>query len=145
MKKILLILLLFLAVQVKAQDSTELTVKGVYEDVKIGFKELVDNLQGPAKHVYAVFIYQQKVKATVRFSIFLFCLISSVILIRHWNIAKWDSKSNGYHETLSVIGCLFTVFTIIYFFVAAFALGKLMNPEYYAIKDIINLFKSNEY
>lgn len=141
--KYLLILLaiICLTVPIKAQDSTKITAKQVYEDVKEGFTKLVNNLEGPAKHVYGVYIKQHKTKGATKGVVTIFgLLVTSLFLFCSLNKADWD-KGNVYS--------VFTIFGGIGLFIALIStalylcgdFNKLLNPEYYAIQDIIDALK----
>lgn len=157
MKKILLITTLFFAVQVQSQDTTKktdkLTVKQVYEDAKTGFKdafagmkELAAKLEGPAKHVYGVYIQQHRTRGLVKLiSSSVFILLFGGLLIGMWKPANFgvessdDFNRHALFFIISSLGLAITIVSMAFYFSGDFS--KLLNPEYYAIQDVINAFK----
>jgi len=149
MKKLILgFIATFIMLTTQAQDSSKLTVKAVYEDVKAGITQLASKLEGPAKHVYEVYVYQHRAEA-LAFLLLILVLapIGIILLIKHWK--KADFGETTYKEATTdscvpaVAGwmlCLASLVLTIIFFADVF-FTKLINPEYYAIKDVINAFK----
>lgn len=149
MKKLLLIVLLAFSVNLSYSqvDTSKLTVKQVYTDVKEGFTKLVNNLEGPAKHVYGVYVKQHRTKGVSIGLATLFALIIGIItfsIVYRKNSKDFEDSnaSDGQWVVtiLSTIVMLVSVgFTIGYF--AGDGFMKIINPEYYAIQDIIKAFK----
>jgi len=151
MKKLLLLLSMFVLVQANGQtDTSKLTVREVYQDAKSGFREVVGGLkevaaklEGPAKRVYGIYVYQYKVKAFIHLSatIFFF-IVAFTILYINWRKANFSESDWNRYTTLSLAGIIvsFGVLILCITFFAS-ALGYLLNPEYYAIQDIVKAFK----
>lgn len=153
MKKVLLLLFVgFISTGIYAQiDSAnsdkKLTAKEVYSDIKAGFSKLVTNLEGPAKHVYKVYIYQHKATgiALMLLPIVFIILGFSIILLNHKK-AKYDGYGDedwNKYATFVLLGIITTaigLITLITFF-TGLGFTKLINPEYHAIQDIIETFK----
>lgn len=142
MKKLLLIIIVLCTTHLHSQDSTKLSVKQVYEDAKVGIQKLVENLGGPAKHIYSVYTYQHRVEGVSFICAAIFCLIFGLILFRS-NLKNADWSLGNLCVFLVVIGVLLfiagIISTIIFF--GGDGLTKIINPEYFAIKDIICAFK----
>ena len=145
MKKLLLLLFITVPSLCFSQaDTSSLTAKGVYEDVKVGFTKLVSTLQGPAKHTYHIYVIQQLVEAYTYLACCAFMLlISCTLLAVGLKRAKFDEAYWNRYATISIFGILFsaaTIITIICFFGGDY-MSKLLNPEYYAIKEIIHTLR----
>lgn len=151
MKKILTILFLFVCVTTRAEDTTKVTVKSVYEDVKSGFTKLVDNLQGPAKHVYEIYVKQQQIAgwsylggcllATILFlSLFLYTLKKATKLSQQNEHAYDAAVPYSVAAGFTGIGSVISLVCLIGFF-GGDSFSQICNPEYWAIQDIIKAFK----
>lgn len=135
---------------VKIDSTEQLTMLKVYEDVKAGINGLAASLKAPAEHVYMILIKQQYVKAWIGvIMVFLTILFIGLAIKFAYNIADWEDGTAFEGKSPSSIG-FFTVFTIlsILFLVATMISGYptdiiqgFINPEYGAIKDIIDFVK----
>ena len=160
MKKIIILLsaICLLSLSLRAQDSTKkdnstLTIKEVYNDAKSGFKDLFSNLQetaskleGPAKHVYQIYVYQHRAEGVanlIAYFIFFFLptimffrlmLSKSIVLVVEDDITKFGGLAiyTGIISFISLIALVFSISSIY---------THITNPEYYAIQDIIKAFK----
>lgn len=131
-------------------DSTKLTAKEVYEDIKAGITGLATALKTPAEHVYAILCKQQIVKAVIGIFMFLIPLIFIICSLRYGSfVVDWDEWiiKDGRSQFSPVIfftcGIIGIIFMII-FFIGGYHLDILqgfINPEYGAIKDIANFIK----
>lgn len=153
MKKILLILSIFCISTAYSQDSTKvdtskLTAKQIYEDAKTGFKEafsglkdVAAKLEGPAKHVYRVYTYQHRASGIASLIVSLTSLLFFLtIALRLWKKADFDE--NPKESVFFVISVVCTVACILICSAnLSYYLTKILNPEYYAIQDIIQTFK----
>lgn len=153
MKK-LFILLFFLVFSTSygQQDTTQkiekLTAEKIYSDVKQGFSTLVSNLQGPAKHVYHVYIkqhYAEGIMLIISWAIFSVIPLFFVLLL---GLGGKDGDLSDNKGDPNTRGVIFIIVGIVSFIglihlVCTFSEGiqKLYNPEYYAIQDIIKAFK----
>lgn len=154
MKKLFVLLFLFVFTvsygqQDTAQKIEKLTAEKIYSDVKQGFSTLVSNLQGPAKHVYHVYIkqhYAEGIMLIISWVIF-FVIPLFFVLFLLFGGKDGDLLTDG-GETPSGKGIILIVVAImsiagLIHFISTFGEGvqKLYNPEYYAIQDIIKAFK----
>jgi hypothetical protein len=132
-------------------DSSKLTIKQVYEDAKTGFKDaftglkqVASKLEGPAKHVYNVYTYQHRAEgyASMCVAVFIF-LIGFFILANNWKESNWDSDEFNKSAFLCIPGAIISIVGIIFLgiFFGDDGLTKIINPEYFAIQDIIKAFK----
>jgi len=132
-------------------DSSKITFSKVYGDVRAGIVGMAKALKIGAEHVYYVLIRQQLAKSIM----WLVMWIVTIILLRmawktsnvkNWKNTKKDdedfpSPKNGYAVlnaffwvigSICLIVCVCYIPTMIYGFV---------NPEYGAMKDIVNFVK----
>lgn len=153
MKKLILILFCLTSMFCYSQDTTKkentkVTFKDVYEDAKTGFKDafgglrdLAGKLEGPAKHVYNVYVNQYLAEGLAEGigSLFAFIFFLTIAL-RFYKEADYDDNvKQSVFFTLSALGALITLLYFIYFL--SNGLMKIINPEYYAIQEVIKIFK----
>lgn len=141
MKKLLFLLLLIIPLQMIAQDTTKLTTREIYNDVKDGFSKLVSNLEGPAKHTYEVYVRKQAIEAGSSIGVLLFAIILGTILaLGCWKPSNFED--GNLHAVFVVFGIVmlstgFLILTVSF----PNLIGKVLNPEYYAIQEIIENLK----
>lgn len=124
-------------------DTTSLTVKQVYTDVKEGFSKLVSTLQGPARHTYEVYVKQYKIDGWSSLLLESIVLVLFVILmITSFAKSNWkDDKPNPW-TVICVISCVISIIAFCTFCSDITGnIKRISNPEYYAIQDIISAFK----
>lgn len=144
MKKLLLIATMLLSINCFSQDSTKITTKQVYEDVKRGFSALVSNLQGPAKHIYGIYVYQARAEgianAICSFLVFIIGIILILIVYKPLCVEGTDNEGQIF---IFILGCFLLVIGVVAIvcFFSGDGFTKVINPEYFAIKDIISAFK----
>lgn len=158
MKKVisLLVITIILSIPVFAQDSTKVdpNVKYVTEKIEHGISVLSAKLKQPAEHVYTVLVKQQAIKARTNAAFSMFCLILTIVSLslysKHYKIYRLTNKDRTSHDydnalestfvTYVVIGCItgfaWLISTIAFIFDS---LPRLLNPEYYAIGEILNI------
>lgn len=145
MKRLIMILLLFtVSFAVYSQDSTKYVTDTNTEKLidkysdKIGdaITALAEKLQQPAEHVYKVLVKQQVVwgvgtlVGVVLGALFLFI---GLLGISKW---RWD---DDYCIPLNIVGVIILLVSLVLFFF--YGLTGLINPEYGALKDIVNMIK----
>lgn len=144
MKKLLLILLLSFTslVSFGATNDTTLT----YQNVKKDLTELVHNLQGPAKHVYDVYVHQHVISGLVFFWASIGLLVVSLCVFI-WAIRTNSSTTKNQMDEISFgtgvvsgIALALSIMMLLIFFCGN-SYAEIVNPEYYAIQDIANLIK----
>ena len=121
-------------------DST-LTFLKVYEDVKGGILGLAEALKTPAEHVYEVLVKQQVINAWSGLIFIIVMLILLFLSIRYLKACNNDPDIND----LTVPVVLLIIVSILTF-VALIGTGLdiltgFFNPEYGAIKDIVDFIK----
>lgn len=150
MKKILLLIVCLVSISAHSQlnmdslnkQAEKLTAAKIYSDVKDGFGRLVTNLEGPAKHVYEIYVYQHKAEGLMFiFLPIIFLMVSIFLLYRYWTDVDWSDSYKACYATglgvglfIAFIACIIALFAGDYF-------TKIINPEYYAIQDVIKAFK----
>lgn len=124
-------------------DTTSLTVKQVYTDVKEGFSKLVSTLQGPARHTYEVYVKQYKIDGWSSLVLEGLSLIAFIILVfTAFSKATWENETPNFWGVISILGSigLLAIF-LVFFHDFTPNIKRISNPEYYAIQDIISAFK----
>lgn len=104
---------------------------------------MASKLEGPAKHVYGVYVNQHRtIGISKTISTFSFLLLFSVLMITFWKPANFEEDGWNRHATFFIISSvgMLVMFVATPFFLAG-DFNKLLNPEYYAIQDIIKAFK----
>ena len=126
---------------VKADSTTALTFNKVYENVKEGIQGLASALKAPAEHVYEVLIKQQLVNSwfgTILIIVLLVLLFISIQYLKDCNNNE-DIKDLTGPILLVIIASVVTF--VVFIVVGPDILTGFFNPEYGAIKDIINFIK----
>lgn len=157
MKKslVLLIVIMFISKTMIAQDSTSVTgtntealIDKYSAKIENAIITLADKLQQPAEHVYKVLTIQFYYKGLVTTILFIFTVIIMTILIitagkMNWLIEREDySTMTGKGITMLILMILIGILLLISF--VQFLSGgftQLVNPEYYAIKEIMSVIK----
>lgn len=164
MKKILLLLAIIMTTALlsysqdslmsQLPDTSKLTVFKVYNDVKAGIVGLSSALKVGAVHVYEVLIKQQYVTSIVNIIVLLllFCIAITSFKFFVKNQRRtlnkgddWYSDNWGDHTSIILPMVVCIVFSIS--FLANFCcnikeiITGFVNPEYGAMKDIINFVK----
>ena len=137
-------MILFSVSSYSQTDSTKLTAKYVYQDIKAGFERLVTTLEGPAKHTYAIYVRQYVVNGWMSIIIeTTIVIIISFIWILAFRKGEWahGDIQNAWAVMQVLFGFAFVV--ALGFLGADFSgnMQRIINPEYYAIQDIINTIK----
>lgn len=121
---------------------TSSNFKHVYSDIKAGIAGLAAGLKVGAEHVYTVLVKQQIVYSiTWLVFIIILLLLSTVFRKVLYNHAReeWDDELFGlfciFGGTILIIGYIIVLCNL-----TTITTG-LINPEYGAIKDIINFIK----
>lgn len=124
-------------------DTSKLTAKHVYDDVKGAISGLADALKVGAEHVYVVLIRQQIVDSI------LWLLVGILGFIFLAMVPKWSKKADWEDGNIycgfAIGGGIFGAIMIICFI---FSLDTIVtgfiNPEYGAIEDIFSFIKTGE-
>lgn len=127
-------------------DTAKLTFARVYGDVKAGIIGLASALKVGAEHVYKVIVKQQVVNAITYVVIILVLLI---LCLRFWSMHKTAVAKHGNHweyyasAVVPLVGSIITGLIAIIMFIRTsndIVMG-LVNPEYGAMKDILEFVK----
>jgi hypothetical protein len=130
--------------KISIPDSAKVTMTTVYNDAKAGIAGLASALKVGAEHVYVIMVKQQIVKSITGCVILLFIIIGWIALVRGFEYGA-DPKKGDWEEGL-VPYCIFIggglfVITIIFILNIECLLTGFINPEYGAIKDILEFVK----
>lgn len=130
-------------------DTSKITLTKVYNDVKSGITGLASALKVPATHVYKILVKQQVVYS-IAYCIFPLIMITFLsisyksALISKWGDSYSSDKENRWNKYATftiitgVIGGIFIITTCIYI---NDIITGFINPEYGAIKDIMNFIR----
>jgi hypothetical protein len=159
MKHLITILLfVFVTSMVTAQvDSTSYVTESNIEKlvdkysgkIEATIISLAESLKQPAEEVWAILIKQQYVKASMGIIVLLITLLFGYLCIKYANNVKcWDDGEVIENKPTYSMGIviIFAVCLVISLIVLLFGgyyndiLQGFINPEYGAIKDIVNLF-----
>lgn len=127
-------------------DSSKVTISKVYNDVLAGMQGLGTALKVGAEHVYVVVVKQQVVKAITNLVwstllIILIIFVNIIVLKNRWYTKYTIEYTNGASIFVPILVSiiLFIAFCIV--FDPELIITGFTNPEYGAIKDIINFVK----
>lgn len=128
-------------------DSTKLTALKVYNDTKAGITGIAKALKAPVEHIYYILVKQQIVTAVVwgfLFIIaicFLFNFFKALKSTEEWT-NDYDASVLGVYRMIQ--GILSCILLIICLFNIDNIVTGIINPEYGAIKDIMDFIKPNK-
>lgn len=123
---------------------TSSTFKTIYSDIKSGIVGLATALKVTAEHVYTILVKQQVVNSII----YLILGIISIIFIINWikkykSNEEWEDYGNPtalgvVRITQIIIGFILLVISLLNIDII---ITGLINPEYGAIKEILNFIK----
>lgn len=125
--------------------SSTITQREVYDDVKDFLSQLAEGLGTAAEHVYPIFVRQQVVEGAS----FLLILVIGIVVVctcanNIFKIASKDDTSDTEDVILGLsaaIGFISLIAVVLGIFNVDIHLGKIINPEYAAIKEIVGMIK----
>jgi putative Mn2+ efflux pump MntP len=163
MKKLLFIVLSVISINCFSQDtakisilpdSTKITFGKVYSDVKAGLSGLSSALKVGAGHVYEILVRQQIVNSITNILLYILGVFIIVYFAKNFQKAykrTQDKQDDWYKDELedhfSLIGNL--IISLMLFLIVGISICAsitdtitgFINPEYGAIKEIINFVK----
>lgn len=115
----------------------------IYEKATEYIESLASSLGVAAEHVYGILVKQQYVTGIADA---IFAVIFAIVVTICYKVGKWLATSEMAYrkdwEWLTFIPVLIGVFAIVFMCVSLYsAIGHLVNPEYYAIKEIMDVLK----
>lgn len=142
-------------------DSSELTFKEVYSDIKSGLTALGSSLKVGSEHVYEVLVKQQYVYSIVYTLLIILSIILMIICCKaipklgwrddYYYQRDWENKGGyeGFKKTqLGFINIIYIILAIISLIGLIFGflymdqiITGFINPEYGAIKEILEVIK----
>lgn len=146
-----LFVLLSICVFAQAQDKKDAPVSNTERIIdkyldKTGdmINNLAARLKVPSEKVYSVLITQQRVQAIswiiITCILFVLTLIAFFILRHQHDFSKeWYMQDTEAYWTFALLSCI--AFVAVLIVSVALVPGKLINPDYYAIKEIMNALK----
>jgi len=157
MKKLVLmfsILLLGIGIFAQTPNSTSdsllqsTAVERIYSDLSVTIGALATQLKVPAEFVYKTMVKQQVISAYAGMFIPIALLL---VFILFWGIGhlackfEWGSSEFDLSDYYNGLGIVFIVLMgiciILTLAMTAYGIMKLNNPDYYAIKDILNMIR----
>jgi len=166
MKKLFITILILTQLSAFAQDSTttqitetERIVDKYVDQATEAMKGLATALEVPAEHVYDILVWQQLATGIATFIIWGILVIALIIMInsaiKAWKNHHKEAKESGdryFDLGDSSSGVIALILTIVSAFLGIImlvfipiefseAIVKILNPEYGAIKEIMDLIK----
>lgn len=148
MKK-LLILLIFLFIGMDSfsqdkKDTTSVTAREVYNDAKSVLKSLGEALKVGSEHVYEVLVRQQITNSVTNVIGMILGLIFSYSLYKFANDKK--DPNDDWDDTIYIIPLVMSIIIFACVFIGGSIVMQetvmgFVNPEYGAIKQILDLIK----
>ncbi len=128
--------------------SQEENVKKIIELAEEGIRTMADHLGVAVPHLWEVLVKQQIVEFFVDLATISIMWIGFVVGVKMWfNLRSWLLANND-GEARDIVPVVmgavlggFLIFTLIGTFETIQEIGQLINPEYYALKDIAELIK----
>lgn len=131
-------------------DSTQVTKETIYKDIKGALHDMGEALKVGAEHVYEVLVRQQIVNSIATVLVYAVLIALAIILVRHTmaGINRYNKTKQSYDDWPGELIASF-IFSIILccglcgIFLATIqsVITGFVNPEYGAIKDILNVIK----
>lgn len=121
---------------------TSSNFKMIYTDIKSNIQALSSALKVGAEHVYGILVKQQVVNSITWLIFSILCIICIIVFIKIVMLASknnWDDDGTIGFVFVAGIGCI--VFLIICLAHIDTIVTGFVNPEYGAIKEIINFVK----
>ncbi len=113
----------------------------VYEKATEYIETLASSLGVAAEHVYGILVRQQVAEGVTTLIMFgvVYLVLGIVVGVA---VKKSDFDYECIANYVAVIGCIVLIFVSVFAFVdVGDAIMKVMNPEYYAIKEIMDVIK----
>lgn len=131
----------------KVVDTTQLTLNHVYNDLKDGIIGISSALKVGATHVYEILVRQQRIYSIIGLigiGLTIYLLFLCLYYLKHGNFSTseeyvntWDFKATKC-VVYGILSLGFLIASCIYF---NDTITGFYNPEYGAMKDIINFTK----
>jgi len=147
MKKVILFLVALFAtgmVMAASVDSTGGVSSGkVYNDSKALFGKVMDGAGQAVETGYDVIVQQQRVVAVQYLLVFIGALICLFLFVRFYRKGSAEGEKNTLFPAI-VFGVLGLWMMVVFSFHYTEVVQGLVNPDYAAIKDIVEMFKSTQ-
>ena len=122
-------------------DSTSLAFTKVYNDVKESILGLAEALKTPAEHAYEILVRQQIINSLSGTILIIVMLILLFISIRYLMACYNDNNIKDISGPILLLVVVSVTTFIILVSTGSDILTGFFNPEYGAIKDIVNFVK----
>jgi hypothetical protein len=115
------------------------------DKIAVILKVLADKLGTSTEYFWPIFVKQQVIEGITSMGVWFIALVVGIaISLLLFKIYKKDSIQNNYSDWLppAIIVSVITGFILIIFLIAlSYGLPLVLNPEYYALKDILDMVK----
>jgi hypothetical protein len=147
--KFIITLLLIMCVSVcYAQDTNPVTQREIYNDFKSVMNSLAESLSTTSEHVYSILVKQATVQGLI---LFVFLILNGILIIilltsyRRFIFKKIKESGrydeDGFYAAFYIPTIIFCIVFVAQIFFVPDMIGQLVNPEYYAIKEILETVK----
>lgn len=148
MKKVLMFFVaLFASVMVMATqvDSTSSVTSGkVYNDSKALFGKVMDGAGQAVSTGYDVIVQQQRVIAVQYILVFIAAVVFLILFVRFYRKGQGENAEKNTLFPAILFGILGLWMMIVFSLHYSEVVQGLVNPDYAAIKDIVEMFKSTQ-
>ena len=117
----------------------------IYEKATEYIETLASSMGVAAEHVYGVLVRQQFAEG-ITLTVLLPVILVVLGLILRFCIKKQNENYNddGYMVATVLLGIFTGLLLVVSLFVIPESIMKMINPEYYAIKEIMDVLKGGE-
>ena len=126
---------------VKTDSTTVLTFNKVYEDIKESIQGLAEALKEPAEHIYGIMIKQQVINAWSGLIFIIVMLILLFLSIQYLGACNDDPDISDLTIPVTLIMITSITTFVVLIITGPDILTGFFNPEYGAMKDIVNFVK----
>lgn len=134
-----------------AQDSTQTKEfplqETIYKDAKHAISQLAEALEVGAEHVYGVLVKQQVVYSIIYLSLGMLGILLLTLAYKQMRMIKGDGRGAMINESIPhlIYSIISGVVGFVLSVIALFNIGNIItgfvNPEYGAIKEIVNMIR----
>ncbi len=144
MKKLITILIVFISLNTYAQEVepiqgetvTERVIDKYSDKIITGFNETIDKITPLAQEGFAIVVKLKFVNGIIHLIPVILLVIISIVALIKWNKMEWGDDSPGGKFFIAVVLLILSILTA---FTLHEAITHIFVPEWYAIKEIMNL------
>lgn len=118
----------------------------IYGDIKHYIEELAQSLRVAAEHVYGLLVRQQVISGIVTVVSILLAgvvlvAVFSKLLKRQKEVSEEGYDTTEHEFAIVFLGIVLAVVIVVSIIIVPSSVNQIFNPEYYAIKEIMDVFK----